>query len=217
MILLTALIGLCALLCLLFLSVGARRLRHRRFVAGGVHCMAGGSFLLAAIAAGFLGFNLQTYERLTHEQPALELQFVRLGERSFRATLTFPSNRVQAFDLRGDEWQVDARVLKWQGLATILGFDTIYRIERISGRYGDIASEQRATRTVYALNEPDRVDVWELAHKLPAWAPWIDARYGSATYLPMADGALFQVTVSQTGLVARPLNQAAHQAVGGWR
>jgi len=32
----------------------------------------------------------------------------------------------------------------------------------------------------------------------------------------MADGALYEVRVSQTGLIARPLNQAARQAVGGW-
>jgi hypothetical protein len=40
--------------------------------------------------------------------------------------------------------------------------------------------------------------------------------YGSATYLPMADGADYEVTVSQSGLVARPLNDAARLAVGAW-
>ena len=36
------------------------------------------------------------------------------------------------------------------------------------------------------------------------------------TYLPMADGALYDIKVSPTGLVARPLNQAARDAVGSW-
>jgi hypothetical protein len=32
----------------------------------------------------------------------------------------------------------------------------------------------------------------------------------------MADGALYEIKVSQSGLIARPLNQAARAAVGGW-
>jgi hypothetical protein len=40
--------------------------------------------------------------------------------------------------------------------------------------------------------------------------------YGSATYLPMSDGALYEIKVSQSGLVARPMNQAAREAVSGW-
>jgi hypothetical protein len=44
----------------------------------------------------------------------------------------------------------------------------------------------------------------------------VDALYGSATYLPMVDGALYEIKVSQSGLLARPLNQAAREAVGSW-
>ena len=45
--------------------------------------------------------------------------------------------------------------------------------------------------------------------------PWADALYGSAVYVPMSDGARYQVVVSQSGLVARPLNEAG--AAGGRR
>jgi hypothetical protein len=141
----------------------------------------------------------------------------RLGERHYRATLTYPSKLTQSFVLRGDEWQVDARVLKWRGLANIAGFDTVYRLERIGGRYRDIDSERGAPRTVHVLNEPARIDAWELARRYREYVPWVDALSGSATFLPMADGALYQVSVSQSGLVARPLNQAGREAVTGWR
>ena len=47
--------------------------------------------------------------------------------------------------------------------------------------------------------------------------PWVDALYGSVAYVPMSDGASYQVVVSQNGLVARPLNDAARQAVGAWK
>ena len=52
---------------------------------------------------------------------------------------------------------------------------------------------------------------------LARWLPFVDAVYGSATYLPMADGARYEISITQSGLIARPLNQAAEAAAGAWR
>jgi len=131
--------------------------------------------------------------------------------------VVYPTGLKQQFELRGDEWQMDARLLKWQAPVNVLGFDSAYRLERLSGRYTDIVNERAAPRTVHALQVPAQLDAWELARRYKEWLPWIDALYGSATFVPMADGALFEVKVTQSGLVARPLNQAARQAVGSWR
>ena len=72
-------------------------------------------------------------------------------------------------------------------------------------------------RTVYALNPPDAIDLWDIARRYRKWLPGVDALYGSATYAPMAEGAQFEIDVSQTGLLAKPRNQAARDAIGGWR
>ena len=122
----------------------------------------------------------------------------------------------QRVPLRGDEWQVDARVLKWRPLASMLGFDTLYRLERVSGRYTDIDAERTSTHTVQSLHGPDQFDVWTLVRAAHPHLPWVDALYGSAVYLPMADGASFAVSVGPGGLVARPRNAAAENAVAGW-
>lgn len=215
--LLPALIACCALASLLFLGFAIQAFHRVRFVAMGVHLVVSGLFVALAAAVGFLGMNLLTYQRLTHEQVVLEVTFKKEGERQFRADLTYPDGAKQSYPLRGDEWQVDARVMKWHGLANLLGFDTVYRLERISGRYGDVASERTAERTVHSLASSERFDVWAEVREWKRWLPFIDALYGSATYLPMADGALYQVSVSQSGVLARPLNQAARQAVSGWK
>lgn len=215
--LLGTLVSVCAVAGLLFLLLAVKRLRHRRFGACAIHGTSSLALFLAAIAIGLLGVNLLTYHRLTHEQPALEAQFKRDGEARYAALLTYPSGETQELALSGDEWQVDARVLKWHAFADLLGFDTAYRLERISGRYTDIARERDQQRTVYALNPPDRVDVWTLLRAWRRYVPWADALYGSAVYVPMSDGARYQVVVSQSGLVARPLNESARQAVGAWK
>jgi hypothetical protein len=200
----TALIIVCALLGLLFFIASIRRFRRRRLMGGMAHGGAALIFLLAAACAILIGANLRTYQRLSNEQPAGELQLSRVADRQFNAVLSYPDGERASFPLRGDEWQVDARVLKWHAFANLVGFDTAYRLERISGRYSHVEEERSEPRTVYELRPPGRIDPWELIHRYRSWVPWMDALYGSATFLPMADGALYEIKVSQSGLVARP-------------
>jgi hypothetical protein len=211
-----ALIVVCALLGFLFFFAAIRRLRRQRIMGGLAHGAAALVFFLATALAALLGTNLRSYQRLSYEQPAGELQFSRTGNRRFYAVLSYPNGNQSNFELSGDEWEVDARVLKWHAFANLVGFDAAYRLERINGRYTSIEDERSLPRTVYDLHAPNRIDPWDLIHRYRSWVPWIDALYGSATYLPMADGALYEIKVSQSGLIARPLNQAARDAVGSW-
>ncbi len=214
---LTALIAAAGLVGVWLLLAAVRRLRARRVLSAVTGGLSGAALLLGAALAAVIGIGLQGYRRLTAEQPAAQLRFTALGPRDFDALLTYPDGHHDPFELRGDEWQVDARVITWRPLATLLGFDTAYRLERISGRYTRVEDERTLPRTVYALHGAGAVDLWELLRRYRDRLPWIDARYGSAAYLPMADGASYAISVSPSGLVARPLNQAAREAVSGWR
>ena len=212
----TALIVVFALAGLLFLVAAVRRLRRRRLLGGVLNGATALVLILLSACAVLIATNMRTYQRLSFEQPAGELQLSRTGDREFNAVLTYPSGQRANFALRGDEWQVDARLLKWHAFANVIGFDTAYRLERIGGRFSRIEDERSQARTVYSLNAPQRIDPWELLQRYRSWVPWVDALYGSATFLPMADGALYEIKVSQSGLLARPLNQAARDAVGSW-
>jgi hypothetical protein len=99
----------------------------------------------------------------------------------------------------------------------VLGLDAQYRLDRLSGRYRSIEQERSDERTVYPLSENPGIDVWQLRQQYPKWLPFVDAVYGSATYMPMADGARYRVSMTQTGLIARPANGAAQTAAAGWR
>ena len=213
-----AITTLIALFGLLLLALACQRLYRARFLAATGSALMG--FLLLAIA-GFLfvvSLNLHTYARLTHERPVAQIVFEARGPQQFRATLAeVPSGEMQLFMLSGDEWQLDARVLKWRGWANLLGLDAQYRLERIGGRYRDIEQERNGVRTVYPLSENPGLDLWMLSTQYPRWLPFVDAVYGSATYMPMADGARYEISITQSGLIARPMNPAAETAAGSWR
>ncbi|GAB3674885.1 hypothetical protein [Salinisphaera aquimarina] len=193
------------------------RLRRRRLLAAGRSGMGGCLCLALAALALAIVANLHTYQRLSHEQPVAQLQFTRLGPQHYRAMLTSADQRLRIVDLEGDQWQLDARVLKWRAFANLLGFDALYRLDRLSGRYADVADTNSRPGRAAALHAEDPwINAYALANRLPRWAGLIDAEYGSASYLPMADGAAFEVALTQSGLVARPVNDAARKAVRRW-
>ncbi len=209
-------IGLGAL-GLLLLLLALRRLWQARLLAGtSIACLGLASAAAAALLFG-IASNLHTYARLTHEQRVAELVFKAEGPQLYTATLIrVPRGDVHRFVLAGDEWQLDARVLKWRGWANVLGLDARYRLERMSGRYRDLEQERHAAHTVFSLSDNPGLDLWTFAIEHPGWLPFVDAVYGSATYLPMADGARFRVSVAQSGLLARPTNAAAEAALRDW-
>ena len=174
----------------------------------------------ASAALGGIGiliaFSYFTYGRLTEERPISLIEFSQTGPDEYTARLVLEDELDRLLTLRGDEWQLDARVISWKPPATLLGLDPIYQLERLSGRYSDIDREVSAPRTVHSLSDRQFLDLWRIARKFPFLMPGVDAYYGTATYVPMADGARFEVSLTRDALIARPVNDAAREAVGDW-
>ncbi len=205
------------LLAVPFELAAIRRLRRLQLLRGTMFFLTGALVLLVAAAAVLVAANLYTYARLTHEQQAARVSMRQLGERWYVLSVQQKTAPPRHFELRGDEWQIDARVLKWRAIGTLLGFDTLYRLERLSGRYGSVAAERAEPRTVHDLSRETSLDLWSLVKQHHAYFPFADALYGSAVYVPMSEGAEYAVSVSASGLVVRPGNDAARKAVGGWK
>ena len=205
-----------SLIALVFLGSMIRHLRRRRLLrAGGSAAMCA---LTAALGtAGVMMFvSYLGYQRLTHETLVGEILFSRAAEDEYTARLMIDGRLDRLLPLRGDEWQLDARVITWQPPATILGLEPVFQLERLSGRYSSVDRERSEQRTVHALAEERPLDLWSMVRRFPGLAPGVDAYYGTATYLPMADGARFRITMSRDALIARPINDIARDAVGDW-
>ena len=210
---LSAVFSVIALYFVFSMTRHARRRRPIRATRSLAGCTVSGC---AGAVSIMLAFSYYGYDRLIDEQLVGTVKFTESASADFVARVMINGEDHQMFRLRGNEWQMDARVVTWKPPATLLGLDPIYQLDRISGRYSDLDEEQSKQRTVYALSEPVRLDVWDFARKHPRLMPGIDAQYGTATYLPMAHGAIYEVSMTRTGLIARPVNEAAREAVGDW-
>ncbi len=190
-----------------------RRGRILRAGGSGISCVA--SAAVAGLAL-LLAFNYYSYGRLTSEKVISSVQFRQTASDEYEARLMVRGERDRLFRLRGNEWQMDARVISWKPPATILGLDPLYRLERLSGRFSEIDRERTELRTVHDLSPDPYLDIWTVARQFPLLTPGVDAYYGSAIYVPMSDGARFDVSLSRDALIARPVNNAAREAVGSW-
>ncbi|HZW59994.1 MAG TPA: hypothetical protein VFE85_06855 [Woeseiaceae bacterium] len=204
------------LFAVLFLARTVRCSRRGRLLRAGTSCLSCVVSAALATAAVMLTFAYYSYDRLTAEQVVSTIQFRAAGPDYYKARLMTPGSADRLFDLRGDEWQIDARIINWKPPLTILGLDPIYRLERLSGRYSAIDREQQEARTVHSLGSQQPVDLWRLARRFPVLLPGVDAYYGTATYVPMADGARYDISLSRDALLARPANAEAERALGAW-
>ena len=203
-------------IALLFLFSTLQHLRHRRVLRAGRSATAGAACGALGGAGMMLFYSYLGYERLTDEQVVGDIEFTQQAPQTYTARLMIEGRLDQLMPIYGDEWQIDARIVTWKPPATILGFDPVYQLERLSGRYTSVDNEMSRARTVHDLATERPLDLWSLVRNYPKLTPGVDAFYGTATYLPMADGARFRVTMSRDALIARPVNEEAREAVGEW-
>lgn len=209
--------------CALFaLAEAVRARRHwqgRRRFAAGRHALGGLVFLLLALLGGLTGGALLGWRRLGGEAEVARIETRQLAPQRYAVAIVTPDGARHEVELAGDDWQLDARVIKWDLRAVVLGAPPLYRLERISGRYRDVALERTAPRSVLALSATPALDLWQLKRRFPGWLPWIDADYGNAAYLPLVDDGRFTVTLAAAGgLVARPADAATAEKLQstGW-
>jgi hypothetical protein len=193
-------LALLGLLLVLGSVVALLQLRPFRFLwrllAGIVALLIGA--LAALVAIGTVG-----YRAVAKETIAATVQVTPLAPQRFRAVVRLPDGRETSGDLAGDEFYVDAHILKWKPAANLVGLHTAYELDRIAGRYHSVKDEQDSPRTVIALGAAKPVDFFNLRQRYAVLAPLVDAQYGSASFVSVTRPTTLEVRVSTSGLLIR--------------
>ncbi|MHB8534121.1 MAG: cytochrome c oxidase subunit II [Sulfuricaulis sp.] len=182
-------------------------LRRRRPVRISARIMLALVFFAAGTACGAIALGVKGYRALTHEEVAAVVRIEPLGALRFQAQFRFPDASVATYTLAGDELYVDAHILKWRPWVNVLGLNTVYELDRVSGRYHDLEQEQRQPRTVLSLAPERKVDLFGLRQRYALLSPLLDAEYGSATFTAADNPAQYEIRVSATGLLIRRMAQ----------
>jgi hypothetical protein len=161
--------------------------------------------LPSAVILGMIALGIQGYQTLTQEEIAAHISVSPIAHQRFAANIKYPDGRTDNFIIAGDEIYIDAHILKWQPLANLIGLHTAYELDRIGGRYRDIEQERAAERSVNSLSREKPVNLFQLRQLHTFLAPLLDAKYGSATFIPVTQPAELELRISTSGLLIREL------------
>lgn len=200
--------GLLAGLALVALALAVAAGRRGRPLGTGTATLTGLLFLALAALFGTLAAATRGYRALTREEVAAVVETRPTGERAFRATFRFPDGTRRSYRLRGDQIYVDARILKWEPLVNLLGLHTAYELDRVAGRYLELAAERDSPRTVHSLGRDRPVQIVGLLERFPFLRRLVDAEYGSATFVEVDRPRRLEIRVGTDGLLIRPADPA---------
>lgn len=201
----------------LAILISIKVLLRSGWIGGFLRGMSGCLLIGLAIMLALSAWDIYSYDQIVEETSIATISFEQLNNQRFSAVIVDSRGNENKYQLAGDQWQMDARLIKWPTAMAAIGVKPGYRLERISGRYYSLEEERTAERTVFDLHERTLgIDIWRLLHDNFSNG-FVDAVYGSATFVPMADKALYEIKLSNTGLIARPLNEPARAAVNQWQ
>lgn len=201
--------------CLLIVVAGSIILLRTQWLLQWLKGSAGLLLIVLAVYFSLFSLNLFSYRPLSREVPLVTVSFRTLAPQSYIATLSQSGYDSIDYQLDGDLWRLDARIIRWKGAFALLGLQSGYQLERIQGRYLTLEDERSKEASEYQISRPAiGFDVWQNARS--GWSMMINADYGMGNIMPMADGAIYEVTLGNTGLITRPLNGAAQDALKRW-
>lgn len=200
---------------------GARSMGRGRIVGGGRGVAGGLVAIAAACVAALVALNMQSYSRLTWEKPVAEVRVRQTDATQKLYDVTVArldgSNVETSCVLQGDEWILGGRVQKWKPWANTLGLNATYELDQLANKYVDAFEANGKPITACDVSRPENPILARAPADFRAWLSSVslaeDRRFGSANYMPMADGAVYRVIITQSGFNAEAANAAAKAAV----
>lgn len=204
----TALAVLLGFFGIALLALGSHRLMGARYWAAAGNILGGFGLLAAGGLLYVLSLNLQTYTPFDSETAIAEISFNKIGTGSYRATLLhLPAGELQVFTLDGDDWQLEARVLEWQGWPNAFGFTRQFRLERIRG-HNPTTGQENPTH-IYMLSSNPGFDLWQWIAARPQKLAAVQAGFTRSAPASMVDNKRYRIAMTVTGLLIQPVDSAS--------
>jgi hypothetical protein len=161
-----------------------------------------------ALSVFLTGAVLRTYTAFTQEEAVGTLECLQANAAAKSLVVRFVPvvlgrpQHAQTYNLPGDQWEINARILKWTPQANLLGLHTAYRLNLIKGVYADAEGENTRAHQAYPLN-PGQDWVWSVLTRFGKYLPFVEAVYGNAVSNPVQIGETYDVFVTTSGLIAK--------------
>ncbi|MBV1931274.1 MAG: hypothetical protein KUG71_06120 [Porticoccaceae bacterium] len=167
-----------------------------------------GTFISVSIALFAFLAPAYTYQRFNSEYPIATLEFTRVLDQQYVAELRaadYCDNR--KFVIKGDQWQLDASFVKWTGLGVMLGFDSRYRLDRLSGRYRRVAEQNANLTLAHNISPESKFNALENSAFIKKLNPLIDTVFGSSVYLDINTDDIYNIYRTEDALIVKSIER----------
>ena len=158
-----------------------------------------------ALAAGALALALRTYAVFTREEPVATVECTPLHGMPPHFQLHYTPaghSAPQTFELVGDQWMVSGEILKWHPWLNLVGFRTVHKPTRVSGRFANVALERALQPTAFDLNGGAGW-CWSWLHRHDHWLPLVEAVYGNSVYTFANAHRTFTIYITPSGYLVK--------------
>lgn len=207
-----AVIGLLSVALFVF---ALKLLLNRRWLAGFVRGCSGLLLLAVTVVFSFSAYDLSSYSVAEPEKNLVTLSFRKGADNAFIVEFQEASGNFKSFPVSGEQWQLGARMFKWPPLLGAMGLKTGYRLESLRGRYLMLDMERKMAKEPERLSSSEYIDVWAFANTNPGVLGPLQAYTSTPGFIPIVDGAIFEVVLAGTNLAVRPLNEVAKSVMAG--
>jgi len=166
-------------------------------------------FLLVflSLASSYIGFGLFSYEKAQDAPVLATLVFSKSGPQEFEVELASSDGSREKFEVLGDQWQLDVRLLN-----SSLAASPAYMLHKLAGRYLSLEEEKNRLRSEHDLAMQKNIDIWTWLNAM-AVSDLMQTDVLSAEFMPMSDGAIYQVVLKDKELNVIAVNGQAKLAM----
>lgn len=205
------------IIALVALFLSARLLLNKKWLMGFLRGCLGIFFLALTAVLAFSAKDIASYRAVENNQTIATLSFRKKDTNRYQLELQEAGGDLYTTDIEGQQWQLYARMFKWSPLAGAMGFRPGYRLESVAGRFIELQLDRLAgKRDAQKLSSSGQADVWQFLNQHSVSFLSVDAYMSSPGFIPLADGAIYDVILSGQNLTVTPLNDAAKSALKSW-
>ncbi|MDX1504850.1 MAG: hypothetical protein R3221_03985 [Spongiibacter sp.] len=174
--------------------------------------------VLTPLSGGLLlvSHDMMAYRNLAEEDKIGAIYIVENSPREFTLRIEHPDGEVAQYRVHGDQWRLEARVIRWDKAIASTGVKNLVKLQRVSGRYADLGRQAVSAATEHNIHRDEVVDTWQWLRQGDLIWRWVDVDFGSGVFAPLVDGAAYGIYLGRSGMFIQPENPIAIQALRDW-
>ena len=197
---------------LVFLLIGVFLLIRFDWFKGWLIGTSGIGSLGIALLCSIIILTINSYISSSKSDSVATISFTEISPKKFKVELAETQGDKYNFELKGDLWEIDARILSWSSFLEKQGLSPYYRVNSVTSSFAKLADAEKYEGSKVAI-EGSLTDAIMNQLALGDASFVLKSKPGSTGALPMSDGALFSIRLNKAGLISKPENQQAFSSL----